>query len=86
MPIILKLPHWVFNGLNEFFYTNYQIFDYIFLFMLADGKQLAEITKLIESGIIKPIVDKIFPFAETNEALKFVESGRTKGKVVVKLK
>ncbi|SMO95424.1 NADPH:quinone reductase [Chryseobacterium rhizoplanae] len=60
--------------------------DYTFLFMRADGKQLAEMTKLIESGIIKPVLDKVFPFEETNKALEYVESGRAKGKVVVKLK
>ena len=60
--------------------------DYTFLFMRADGEQLAEMTKLIESGIIKPVLDKVFPFEETNKALEYVESGRAKGKVVVKLK
>lgn len=60
--------------------------DYTFLFMLSDGKQLTEITKLIESGIIKPVVDKVFPFEETNKALVYIESGRAKGKVVIKIK
>lgn len=60
--------------------------DYTFLFMRAYGKQLAEITKLIELGILKPVLDKVFPFEETNKALEYVESGRAKGKVVVKLK
>jgi NADPH:quinone reductase-like Zn-dependent oxidoreductase len=60
--------------------------DYSFLFMKADGEQLSEITKLIESGVIKPIVDKIFPFEKTNDALSYVESGRAKGKVVIKIK
>lgn len=59
---------------------------YQFLFMRADGEQLSQITKLIESGIIKPVVDKVFPFEKTNEALAYVESGRAKGKVVVKVK
>ena len=59
---------------------------YSFLFMRADGKQLHEITKLIETGKIKPVVDKVFPFAQTNEALNYVESGRAKGKVVVKIR
>lgn len=57
-----------------------------FLFMRADGKQLSEITKLIEAGIIKPVIDKIFPFEQTNEALEYVETGRSKGKVVIKVK
>jgi len=59
---------------------------YEFLFMRAEGEQLSQITKLIESGIIKPVVDKVFPFEQTNEALAYVESGRAKGKVVVKVK
>jgi NADPH:quinone reductase-like Zn-dependent oxidoreductase len=54
--------------------------------MRANGKQLGEITKLIESGIIKPVIDKIFPFEQTNEALEYVETGRSKGKVVIKVK
>ncbi|SOD11443.1 NADP-dependent oxidoreductase [Pedobacter xixiisoli] len=60
--------------------------DYSFLFMRAEGEQLSKITTLIEAGTIKPIVDKIFPFEKTNEALAYVESGRAKGKVVVKVK
>ncbi|MEZ0129680.1 zinc-binding dehydrogenase [Flavobacterium sp. LBUM151] len=60
--------------------------DYSFLFMKADGDQLNEITKLIESGIIEPVLDKVFPFDKTNEALSYVESGRAKGKVVIKIK
>ncbi len=59
---------------------------YSFLFMRAQGDQLTQITKLIEGGIIKPIVDKVFPFEQTNEALTYVETGRAKGKVVVKVK
>ena len=58
---------------------------YSMLFMHADGKQLAEITKLIEAGIIKPVVDKVFPFEKTAEALAYVETGRAKGKVVIKV-
>lgn len=60
--------------------------DYSFLFMKADGEQLNEITKLIEAGIIEPVMDKVFPFDKTNEALSYVESGRAKGKVVIKIK
>ncbi|WP_233566116.1 NADP-dependent oxidoreductase [Flavobacterium sp. 81] len=59
---------------------------YSFLFMKADGEQLSKITTLIEAGIIKPVLDKVFSFEATNEALSYVESGRAKGKVVIKLK
>ena len=58
---------------------------YSFLFMRADGHQLAQITKLIDVGAIRPVVDKIFPFNKTPEALAYVETGRVKGKVVIKV-
>jgi NADPH:quinone reductase-like Zn-dependent oxidoreductase len=58
---------------------------YSFLFMRANRQQLAEITKLVESGIIKPVVDQVFPFEKTGEALAYVETGRAKGKVVIKV-
>jgi len=60
--------------------------QYSFLFMKPDGKQLTEIAALIEAGIIRPVVDKVFSFVETNEAMSYVEAGRAKGKVVVKVK
>ncbi len=56
---------------------------YSFLFMRAQGQQLSEITSLIESGMIRPVVDKVFPFEKTGEALAYVETGRAKGKVVI---
>ena len=59
---------------------------YSFLFMKASGSQLRQITPLIESGAIRPVIDKVFPFDATNEALAYVESGRAKGKVVIKVR
>jgi NADPH:quinone reductase-like Zn-dependent oxidoreductase len=59
---------------------------YSFLFMRANGGQLREITRLIEAGAIRPVIDRVFPFASTNEALAYVEAGRAKGKVVIKVK
>jgi NADPH:quinone reductase-like Zn-dependent oxidoreductase len=56
---------------------------YAFLFMRAQGRQLSEITSLIESGVIRPVVDKVFPFEKTGDALAYVETGRAKGKVVI---
>jgi alcohol dehydrogenase len=59
---------------------------YAFLFMRASGDQLREIGSLIGSGVIRPVVDRVFPFEATNEALAYVEKGRAKGKVVVKVR
>ena len=60
--------------------------SYTFLFMKASGSQLRQITSLIESGAIRPVIDKVFPFESTNEAMAYVESGRAKGKVVIKVR
>jgi NADPH:quinone reductase-like Zn-dependent oxidoreductase len=56
---------------------------YRYLFMHPSGTELAELGKLIEQGRLKVIIDKIFPFEKTPEALAYIESGHTKGKVVV---
>lgn len=58
---------------------------YSFVFMRANGEQLSKITSLIESGVIKPVVDRAFPFLAINEAMEYLETGRAKGKVVVKV-
>lgn len=60
--------------------------NFAFLFMRAQGQQLSEITHLINAGIIQPVIDQTFPFEKVNEAMAYVESGRAKGKVVVKIK
>ncbi|GGV63499.1 NADPH:quinone oxidoreductase [Streptomyces longisporoflavus] len=57
---------------------------YSFLFMRASGDQLRELTPLIETGRIRPVIDRVFPFDETAQAMEYVENGRAKGgKVVV---
>ncbi len=60
--------------------------DYSFLFMRANGGQLRDITRLIEAGAIRPVVDKVFAFESTNEALAYSEAGHAKGKVVIKIR
>jgi NADPH:quinone reductase-like Zn-dependent oxidoreductase len=60
--------------------------DYSFLFMKANGNQLREIARLFDAGTIRPVIDRVFPFEATNEALAYVEAGRAKGKVVIKVK
>jgi NADPH:quinone reductase-like Zn-dependent oxidoreductase len=59
---------------------------YSFLFMRANGTQLQEITTLIEAGEISPVLDRTFAFESTGEALNYVEQGRAKGKVIVRIK
>ncbi|NWC00015.1 NADP-dependent oxidoreductase [Pseudomonas gingeri] len=59
---------------------------YSFLFMRASGRQLNEITSLIEAGVIRPVVDRVFAFESTKEAMAYVDTGRAKGKVVIKVR
>ncbi|MER7189856.1 NADP-dependent oxidoreductase [Streptomyces flaveolus] len=57
---------------------------YSFLFMKANGDQLRELTPLIDTGKIRPVVDRVFPFEEALQAMEHVEKGRAKaGKVVL---
>lgn len=60
--------------------------SYSFLFMRASGDQLREISSLIDAGVIRPVVDRVLPFESTREAMAYVEGGRAKGKVVVKVR
>jgi NADPH:quinone reductase-like Zn-dependent oxidoreductase len=57
--------------------------SYSFLFMTASGDQLRELGALVDSGAIRPIIDRQFPFDATLDALAYVDSGRATGKVVV---
>lgn len=54
-----------------------------YLLMEANGAQLEKIAGLVDSGIVKPIVDKVYPFSKIEEAFAYQMSGRAKGKVVL---
>lgn len=59
---------------------------YSFLFERPDGNQLAEIGELLKAGRIRPVIDKVFPFEQAKEALEYLAQGRSRGKVVVKVR
>ena len=58
---------------------------YSFFFMRASGAALKSLASLYDAGILRPTVDRTFPFDETLEAMAYVEAGRAKGKVVIKV-
>ncbi|HEX7914933.1 NADP-dependent oxidoreductase [Rudaea sp.] len=59
---------------------------YSFLFVRPDGNQLAEIGQLLKAGHIQPVIDKVFPFEQAKDALAYLAQGRSRGKVVVKVR
>jgi len=59
---------------------------YSFLFMKPSGEQLRLIANYIETGNIKPIIDRVFPFEDAQKALEYAELGRAKGKIIVKIR
>ncbi|MBD8069381.1 NADP-dependent oxidoreductase [Bacillus sp. PS06] len=60
--------------------------QYTFLFMKPSGEQLRIIADHIEAGKIKPIIDRVFPFEEAQQAMEYAETGRAKGKIIVKIR
>ena len=58
---------------------------YRYLFMHPSGAELAELAALIEQKRLEPVIDRVFPFADIADAMAYLESGRAKGKVVVRM-
>jgi NADPH:quinone reductase-like Zn-dependent oxidoreductase len=52
----------------------------------TDRKNLERLTELIDEGIVKPLVDRVFPLEETREAFRYQETGHPRGKVVITIK
>jgi NADPH:quinone reductase-like Zn-dependent oxidoreductase len=59
--------------------------SYSFLFMQANGAQLRELATLYDSGHLRPVIGKTFPFDQTLEAMTYAEQGRANGKVIITL-
>jgi NADPH:quinone reductase-like Zn-dependent oxidoreductase len=56
---------------------------YEFLFMHADGDQLQQITALVDSGALRPVVGKVLRFDETVRALESLGTSSIRGKAVI---
>jgi len=57
-----------------------------FVFVKPNGKELAEITKLLEAGKLKPVIDKIYPFDQIKDAHTYSETGHAKGKIIIRIR
>ena len=44
---------------------------------------LGDVAALVSAGVLRPVVDRIYPLARLAEAHRYVESGRKRGNVVI---
>jgi NADPH:quinone reductase-like Zn-dependent oxidoreductase len=58
---------------------------YSFMFIRPDGAQLAQIGQLLAAGRIRPVIDRVFPLVQAQDALAYLAQGRARGKVVVRM-
>ena len=67
------------------------------LFAIGSGKTLTNLSQhqdrddleymaeLIESGKVKPVIDTVYPLDQVPEALKYYETGRSRGKIIISI-
>jgi NADPH:quinone reductase-like Zn-dependent oxidoreductase len=56
---------------------------YEFLFVRASGDQLRQITALVDQGVLRPVVGRVFGFGQTPQALQSLSQGGIRGKAVI---
>jgi len=52
----------------------------------SDGRDLAEVAKLIFDGRIRPVVDQVYPIQQADQAHDYSRSLRAKGKIILEIK
>ena len=57
--------------------------EFLFFFAELTPEDLAYLSGLMREGKLTPVIDKTYPFSELPEAIRYVETGRARGKVVV---
>ena len=46
-------------------------------------KYLVLIKELLEAGKVVPVIDRCYPLSETAEAIRYLETGRARGKIII---
>lgn len=58
---------------------------YKYIFMQPNGGHLGDIKTMVEDELIRPVIDQVYPFAESIDAFKHLATGRAKGKIVIRM-
>jgi NADPH:quinone reductase-like Zn-dependent oxidoreductase len=48
-----------------------------------DSVNLRALTEYLEAGTVKPVIDRTFPLSEVSKAIRYLEDGHPRGKVVI---
>src|SRR5207244_11940544 len=70
------------NGYLRSRFVTQKFITYIAEFNKADMLVLAE---LMQTGKIKPVIDRTYKLSETADALRYLEQGHARGKVVIQM-
>jgi NADPH:quinone reductase-like Zn-dependent oxidoreductase len=55
-------------------------------FLAKNSKEdLVLLKELIEAGKVRPVIDRTYPLSETADAIRYLEEGHARGKVVIKV-
>jgi NADPH:quinone reductase-like Zn-dependent oxidoreductase len=52
----------------------------------SSGAQLAALAPILAARKINPVIDRVFPFEQSIDALEYAAQGRAKGKIVIQVK
>ena len=54
---------------------------------MPDKKEsMALLKELLETGQLAPVIDRTFPLSEVPEAIRYLQGGQAKGKIVITVK
>ena len=53
--------------------------------MLAEIRQddLTKMSELMQAGKVTPVIDRTYPLSQIREAMKYLEAGHARGKVIL---
>ncbi|RHY51546.1 hypothetical protein DYB35_009749 [Aphanomyces astaci] len=59
--------------------------EYAYVLVSPDGRMLREVATYCQDGLVRPVIDKVFPFAQALEAMELLEAGHVTGKIVIEM-